>query len=142
MPTTDSQALEQEWTTLQNNIEQYEKTALLIKLVTVVLFTVALVMGLNMLLTAALVLILWLQEAIFRTSQSRLGQRIVRIEGLFKRGISVEGMAFQLHSEWLASRKDTSGLLLEYFNSALRPTVAFPYPVLLLIDLAICLQGG
>jgi hypothetical protein len=38
-----------------------------------------------------------------------------------------------LHSEWLASRSGVPGLLREYAVSALRPTVAFPYAVLLLL---------
>ncbi|MES2104623.1 MAG: hypothetical protein V4634_11425 [Pseudomonadota bacterium] len=142
MSMTETQALAQEWQTLQNNYEQYEKTGLWVKLGSIGLFVAALVLGLNMLLTAVIVCLLWLQEGIFRTFQSRLGERILRIEGLIKRGMQSEGLAFQLHSEWLAARKDTSGLLLEYLNSALRPTVAFPYPVLLLIDFAIYLQAG
>ncbi len=139
---TEKQALGQEWLTLQNNYEQYEKTGLLVKLGSMALFVLALGLGVNTVLTALLIVLLWLQEAIFRTFQARLGERILRIESLIKRGLQTEGMAFQLHSEWQASRKDTAGLLMEYFNSALRPTVAFPYPVLLLIDFAIYLQAG
>jgi len=39
--------------------------------------------------------------------------------------------AMQLHSEWLQQRPGSLGLLLEYLKSALRPTVALPYPILL-----------
>jgi len=141
MPTTDNPALGQEWVTLQNNIEQYERTALLIKLVAIVLFTTAMIMGLQPLLAAVLILVFWLQEAIFRTSQFRLGVRILHIEDLLRPGMPEQGAAFQLHSDWRAARKGMSGLLNEYCNSALRPTVAFPYPVLLLIDLAVYLQA-
>lgn len=141
MPTTDNPALGQEWVTLQNNIEQYERTALLIKLVAIVLFTTATIMGLQPLLAAALILVFWLQEAIFRTSQFRLGVRILRIEDLLRPGMPPQGAAFQLHSDWRATRKGMLGLLNEYCSSALRPAVAFPYPVLLLIDLAVYLQA-
>ncbi len=142
MSMTEKQALAQEWTTLQNNYEHYETSGLWLKLAGVGLFILALVLGLNMLLTAVVLCVLWLQEGILRTFQSRLGERILRVEGLLKRGMQTEGTAFQLHSEWLASRKDTSGLLMEYVNSALRPTVAFPYAVLLLTGFAIYLQAG
>jgi hypothetical protein len=65
--------------------------------------------------------------------------RILRIEQGVKTG---EGVAFQLHSEWLASRSGMLGLLREYAVSALRPTVAFPYAVLLLlIGLLVFLSG-
>ena len=49
------------------------------------------------------------------------------------------GKACQLHSQWLAQRPGTFGLLQEYARSALRPTVAFPYPLLLV--LAVLLHG-
>ncbi|GGC85640.1 hypothetical protein [Undibacterium terreum] len=142
MSTSDKQALELEWVTLQNNIEQYERTALLIKLLAICLFTAVLIMGLHATLVAVLILIFWLQEAIFRTSQFRLGERIVRVEGLIKAGMQTEIAGFQLHSEWLASRKGLQGLLLEYLGSALKPTVAFPYAALLLIDFAIYMQAS
>lgn len=37
----------------------------------------------------------------------------------------------QLHSDWQASRPGGAALLLEYLKSALRPTVALPYPLLM-----------
>lgn len=124
-------ALQQEWVTLQNNIERYEHNALWLKLAALGL----LLMPLQMPLQAALLLILWLQEGIFRTSQARLGDRVVVIERLIRAVESDVGKACQLHSEWLAQRPGTFGLLREYARSALRPTVAFPYPLLLLAAL-------
>jgi hypothetical protein len=131
--------LGQEWATLQNNYEQYEKGALLIKLLAVLLCAVGFALALHEVVIGALLLVLWLQEGIFRTSQSRLGVRILRIE----RGVaSGDGLACQLHSEWLASRPGMFGLLAEYVASALRPTVAFPYAVLLLmIGVLVVLAG-
>ena len=139
MPTTEAQALSQEWNTLQNNYEQYEKSALLIKLTGVVLYAIELTLALNALLVSAIVLILWAQESIFRTYQSRLGTRILRIEELLKQSAPAEGAACQLHSEWLANRKGVAGLVAEYAANAIRPTVAFPYVALLLIEVAIYL---
>jgi len=134
--------LSQEWITLQNNCEQYEKGGLFIKLVSVVLTFAGLVLNLNAVLLAAMVALLWVQEGIFRTFQSRLGQRILQVEGLIRQGGAepsqppsggvAPGLAFQLHSEWQASRKTGLGLLGEYATSACRPTVAFPYAVLVL----------
>jgi hypothetical protein len=120
----------QEWITLQNNYEQYEKGALLIKLLAISLCVIGFVMALNEVLMGFLLLILWLQEGIYRTYQARLGVRILRVEQSLKVG---EGSDFQLHSEWLAGRPGTIDLLAEYGASALRPTVAFPYVVLLLM---------
>jgi hypothetical protein len=86
-------------------------------------------------LDAAIVLvlmaILWLQEAISRTSQSRLGERILRIEQLLRDHAQDVAPACHLHSEWLAARPGFAGLLAEYGKNMLRPTVAFPYAALM-----------
>jgi len=122
-PDTDERA--HEWAVLQNNIEQFERHALLVKLLAVVLATQLTLFGSAGLAIAA-VGILWLQEAIFRTSQARLGARILRLE-------AQDATAHQLHTEWAAHRPGTVGLVVEYLKHALRPTVAFPYPVLVVV---------
>jgi hypothetical protein len=130
MSNPETSALGQEWITLQNHYEQYEKGGLLIKLLAIALCAIGFMLALHELVMGLLLLVLWLQEGIFRTFQTRLGMRILRIE----QGVIIgEGVAFQLHSEWLASRSGVLGLLHEYAVSALRPTVAFPYAVLLLL---------
>ena len=40
---------------------------------------------------------------------------------------------YELHTEWAAQRPGTVGLVVEYLKQALRPTVAFPYPVLVVV---------
>jgi len=134
MSAIDAHGLPVEWAVLQNNIEQYERSGLLIKLAAVALFIGALVFALSEVLTGALILILWVQEAVLRTFQSRLVKRILKIEEMLRQA---GGAAFQLHSDWMASRRGAPGMLVEYAAAALRPTVAFPYVVLLLIDLAL-----
>jgi len=123
--------LSQEWITLQNNYEQYEKGGLFIKLFCVVLTFVGSALDLNAVLLATMVALLWMQESIFRTFQSRLGQRILRVEELIRQVGAEQAHSFQLHSEWLALRKNGLGLLGEYVGSACRPTVAFPHVVFL-----------
>ena len=145
-----NELLGQEWTTLQNNHEQYEKGGLHIKLISVLLTAAGLVFGLDTLLMGALVALLWVQEGIFRTFQARLGERILRVEFLMRQsttGLSAlasqpvaQGDVFQLHSEWLAARRQGMGLINEYARSAFRPTVAFPY-VLILLGFMIGAQG-
>ena len=41
--------------------------------------------------------------------------------------------AFALHSRWQAQRRGVLGLVREYLTSAIRPTVVFPYLVLLVL---------
>jgi hypothetical protein len=75
-------ALQQEWVTLQNNHERYESGSLAIKLVTVVLACAGVAFELESWFVGLFVLVLWLQEGIFKTWQSRLGERLVQLEGL------------------------------------------------------------
>jgi len=128
-----NEQLAQEWTTLQNNHESHERSALVIKLVAVVLSAGTWLAGLDPLIGCALVLILWLQESILKTWQSRLAVRLLDIEAMIKRGSQDDGQPFQLHSHWLAQRPGLAGLLIEYGQNAIRPTVAFPYGALLLL---------
>ena len=129
---TPQYALSQEWTTLQTHHEQYETGGLIIKLASVALAVAGSALHLNGKLMLALLALLWLQEGIYRTFQSRLGQRLLRVEALIKRAANEsDSPAFQLHSEWAAGRPGVLGLMLEYARSACRPTVAFPYAVLM-----------
>jgi len=126
----ESDALAHEWATLQNNIETYERQALWVKLLAIVLAAQLGWLGWP-LLGMAMVLVLWLQEAIFRTSQSRLGERILELEQ------HPQTRSHQLHTAWQAKRPGTLGLVREYLAQSLRPTVAFPYPVLVLVLIAV-----
>jgi hypothetical protein len=127
----DTQALHQEWLLLQAQHEQYELWTLGIKLTAVLLAAFAPV---STLLLLALLALLWLQEAIFKTFQGRLGERLLRIE----QALAVPDPAvlpMQLSSRWLAQRPGAAGLVGEYLRAACRPTVAFPYPLLMALAL-------
>jgi hypothetical protein len=139
MPMSDASALSQEWVTLQNNFEQYEKGGLLIKLLAIALCALGFALALHEVVMVLLLLVLWLQEGIYRTYQTRLGARLLLIEQGLNAG---ENTAFQLHSEWRAARPGMFGLLAEYGASALRPTVAFPYAVLLLLIVVLVVLAG
>lgn len=132
---------EQEWLSLQNHYEHYERGSLLIKLVCVVLFAAALVLRFNVIVAAVLVLILWLQEGIFRTCQARMGDRLLQVEASLRESAQTKqtAQAFQLHTEWLKTRPSAVGLIMEYAKNAARPTVAFPYIVLLVLDVSVYL---
>jgi hypothetical protein len=124
-------ALQQEWLALQSQHERYEALALGVKLVA---FATVVVVPDNT-LAIALLALLWLQEAVLKTFQGRLGERLLVVEAGLKSGAGVAAM--QLHSDWLVSRPRGAGLLLQYLRSALRPTVALPYPLLMLLAVLI-----
>ena len=131
---TESETLlGQEWRTLQHNHEHYERSALLIKLTCLVLTTASLAFGLPLGWIAITIGLCWLQEGIYKTFQSRLSDRLLRIEVLLRQP-ELPRAAMQLHSEWLTGRPGSLALVIGYVASAGRPTVAFPYlPILLLL---------
>jgi len=120
-------ALHQEWLALQAQHERYEALALVVKLAA---FTATVLVPDNHLALAMLAL-LWLQEAVLKTFQGRLGDRLLVVEAGLKAGDGATAM--QLHSDWMACRPRGLGLLAQYLRSALRPTVALPYPLLMLL---------
>lgn len=140
-------ALGLEWATLQNNVERYETGALALKWSAMLLAVLGLGLNFPLSLISAVILLIWLQEAVYRTFQARLGRRIVRVETLVRQacGPAKDAVAppFQLHSEWLESRSSGLGLIREYLASALRPTVAYPYALVLLrlLALPVMIQG-
>ena len=135
MQHSETSSLSHEWAILQNNYEQYEKSSLLIKLGCTALFVFCLALALHVMAAVTVILVLWVQEGIFRTYQSRLGERILRVEQLLRQATPQVAHACQLHTEWGALRPGFGGLLAEYAKSMLRPTVMFPYVVLALINL-------
>ena len=140
MPSSEADLLGREWTTLQRNCERYEHSALWIKLAAPMLYAVALVYGFDAAISCVLVAVLWLQEAMLRTSQSRLTTRLMRVEALLRETAPRAGSACQLHTEWTAARPGSAGLLGEYAANALRPTVALPYAVLIVLLMALALD--
>ena len=122
----DIAPVDSEWVALQHDHERYEALALIVKLFAVALVTMSLALSWNAVAAILPLPVLWLQEGILRTSQARLGARLLRIE-------SGGSEAFRLHSEWQADRPGVIGLLGEYIRNSLRPTVAFPYAILLVI---------
>lgn len=128
---TDDNALGREWTTLQHHYERYEFGALVIKLTALVLFFAATVLVVAPAFVSLLMAVLWLQEGIFKTFQARLGERLLAIEQALSGAAPTP--AFALHSGFLAARRGPAALLREYLSSAARPTVAFPYGVLLVV---------
>ena len=125
------QQLAQEWSILQDNHEAHERSALLLKLAAVGLFALAAAGAIGLIVLCSLLLVLWLQEAVLKTWQSRLAARLASVEALFQRAAQEGDVAFQLHAPWLLRRTGVAGLLAEYLRSAMRPTVAFPYAALL-----------
>jgi hypothetical protein len=128
--------LSQEWQTLQANHEQHERNALLIKLVCVALCLAGLAAHVSAGWLALVVALLWAQEGIIKTYQSRLSDRLLIVEAMLLAPAAPTHTpahaAMQLHTEWMVNRPGTLALVAGYAVSACRPTVAFPYVPLLI----------
>lgn len=140
MNTSYPSPLQTEWSTLQHDHERHERCAVGIKIAAVALTAGAALFGFPFELAAPLIAIVWVIEAMLRTVQGRLGQRLLKVETLIADGAS-EYAACQLHTEWQATRPGAAGLLMEYAKSALKPTVAFPYPLLIILLFVLSLPG-
>ena len=123
--------LQKEWELLHTDNEKYERYSLLIKLAAIACATILVVFSTNWLLSAMIIIVLWGQEAIWKTFQDRLCDRIKFVEGALSSDQKPLPDAFQFYSEWSKNRPSTVGTIMEYAKSALRPTVVYPYLVLM-----------
>ncbi len=131
-----SSALASEWVVLQNQFDSYEKCSLLVKVVSIVLLAAAVLLDALSLYILLLLLILWLQDAIWKTFQSRIESRLLVLEEhLADEGLaeSHQKKAYQFNRQFLNNRPGSIVLILEYTRQALKPTVAFPHVLLVLI---------
>lgn len=118
---------QQEWTIIHSDIEKYEHLSLIIKLFSLLIFTLSLAFSIESLATIFILLILWLEEAIWKTFQQRLESRALFIEQQIKQETDQNNTSFQLYSEWKNNRLGSVYLIKEYLSNSIRPTVAYPY---------------
>ncbi len=130
-PTCTHNPLHLEWHTLQNNHEQHERNALLIKLTCLALSLLGIAAHVSGLWLAIGIALLWVQEGIIKTYQTRLADRLLWVEALLLQ-TQPEPSAMQLHTQWVEQRPNGAALIAGYLLSACRPTVAFPYVPLLI----------
>jgi hypothetical protein len=135
MQTTDAAA---EWCLLQNQFDSYEKHSLFIKLSSALILSLSVVLDRTNMTIACLLAILWLQDAIWKTFQSRIEHRLLKLEAVFAEEAANSAPSekpFQFNSDYLRSRGGSLTLIREYISQSIRPTVAFPHVALL----ALCL---
>ncbi|OZG70792.1 hypothetical protein BTA51_24180 [Hahella sp. CCB-MM4] len=117
---------------LQNQFDSYEKYSLIIKLANVAILSGAYLTQHISVFVIALLLVMWLQDAIWKTFQSRIETRLLQLEAGLQN--ESDAKAYQFNSEYLKTRPGTVGLVMEYLRQAARPTIAFPHVVLVLMS--------
>jgi len=137
METPISSPLNEEWKTLHQDFERYDRYSLLIKLTAVLSSLIIIGLAIKLWVAIIFILLIWLQEGIWRTVQARTAERLLALEEMIKS--NDQKAAMQFYSNWEATRHSAAGLIKEYLLNALRPTVAYPYIVLLGLLIAIYL---
>ncbi|GAC16501.1 hypothetical protein [Aliiglaciecola lipolytica] len=133
MDTINQTALQQEWTTLQFQYDSYEKFSLILKLFSVVLCSL-LVFHLQLdFVLPILCLIIWMLDGIWKTFQSRIGERLLVVEKSLRD--SIQENALQYNTQWELNRPNSVKLIANYLKNALSPTVFVPH--LAIISLAL-----
>ncbi len=122
---------ESEWCLLQNEFESYEKHSLYLKIVSILALLMSEISGVTSIAIAFILVVLWLQDAIWKTFQSRLEPRLFQLEKCI-RGEAVD-TEFQFNSEYRKISLKGLALAGEYGRQAIRPTIAFPHVILILI---------
>jgi len=128
--------LQSEWCLLQNQFDSYEKYSLIIKLFSVAVLAATVQTSNASVLMIVVLLVLWLQDAIWKTFQGRIEVRLLQIEKFLATSASPEQTVeapCQFNTEYQKQRPGTMGLIIEYCHQAVRPTVAFPHVVLVLL---------
>jgi hypothetical protein len=122
-----------EWHLLQNQFDSYEKHSLYIKLVSIIVLLSAEISGFIGLSIFFILLVLWGQDAIWKTFQSRIEPRLFQIE----KSISTDSSesACQFNSEYNKVSLSGLALIIEYARQSIRPTIAFPHIALIIIFL-------
>jgi len=120
-----------EWCLLQNQFDSYEKHSLYIKLLSISVVLTAELLNKSSIFIILILAVLWLQDAIWKTFQSRIEPRLLRLEKYIREGGDHD--EFQFNSEYLHVRLSGQSLIYEYVCQSIRPTVAFPHVVLVLV---------
>ncbi len=132
MTAITNQLLLKQWQTLHNSHEDYEKYALIIKLVAITSTFLIFTFSITTLVALLLIAALWLQEGIWKTFQSRTAGAIMAIEE--KLALNETEQLYLFYKQWTANRPNSKTLVTEYIKNSLKPTVIYPYlPLLLLI---------
>lgn len=117
-----------EWLLLQRSFDQMEQQALWLKVVAVVLWLWLVQTESSLTLLLGLIAVFWLHEAIWKTQQSRTGQRLLQLEVAIR---DQQDCGCQWQTAWLAERGGIIELVIDYLRHCLKPTVAVTYLVLL-----------
>lgn len=122
MSAQDPHILQQEWVTLQQEYEGFEKYSLIIKLFNLALVAWTLAHDTMPVWIILVMGVVWLLDGIWKTFQSRTEARLLTVEKAIQEQQLYRGM--QYHSAWQSHTQSAGAMIAEYVRQSLRPTVA------------------
>lgn len=125
---TTPQVNQAEWLCLQQSYDHMEKQALWLRVVAITLWLWLVQTESSLILQLALLALFWLQEALWKTQQSRTAERLLALEQASRQQ---QEIGCQWHTQWQTQRGGISQLAISYIQHALKPTVALTYLILL-----------
>ena len=134
----DLEGLQKEWLYQQRAYDDYERSALHIKLFAFSALFILFYLKLSLLIGGIVLATIWLSEGIWKTFQSRIETRLLKVEAAISAKTNID--ACQFNSEFLAQRGSAASLVAEYIKQSLKPTVAYPH--ILLIGIYVIGQLG
>lgn len=135
----EQQKYKSEWCLLQNQFESYEKHSLYIKLLSILVLLSFVALDIYNESVLFTLIVLWMQDAIWKTFQSRIEPRLLQIEQNIRE--EKPDAEFQFNSEYQKVSNKGLALIVEYARQAMRPTVAFPHVILIIVYLVGYLLG-
>lgn len=135
----EQQKYKSEWCLLQNQFESYEKHSLYIKLLSILVLLSFVALDIYNESVLFILIVLWMQDAIWKTFQSRIEPRLLQIEQNIRE--EKPDAEFQFNSEYQKVSNKGLALIVEYARQAMRPTVAFPHVILIIVYLVGYLLG-
>ena len=103
-----------EWSLLQNQYDSYEKHCLSLQLLSVIILSAAELYGSVNPFIISILLVLWLQDGIWKTYQSRIEFRLLQIEEYTL--IDSDESVFQFNSQFQKIRLSGLSLIGEYLR--------------------------
>ncbi|WP_448548374.1 hypothetical protein [Thalassotalea fusca] len=127
--------LSSEWQILQKQSDQFETWSLILRLVAIVLLFTSLLTQVPW-LCGLVFLLLWLQDAIWKTFQARTENRLIEIERAIADDLPLT--PYQFNYPFSIQPRSSVILIGEYLKQALRPTNALLH--MLVIGIFLCGQ--
>lgn len=136
----DRQWQQKQWQELHRSFEQSERYSLLIKLFAMACFVFALTRPQLIVFSSLLIAVLWLQDAIWKTFQARTEAHLLKLEQALAESQKLDAVELGFYRHFDSRQGGIVDLVGEYLKQMQRPTIAYPYVVLILLNIVLAFK--